>query len=229
MTSEEKRINHAFWSVADGNFSEKDKSALLEHKNDIYTCDLTENAINGLTKGRNGFSIFADSSKSWRQESYRKGHDFTVQGTLGDILAYVAEMSDIKLPKELQHESPGRNLEFFNIRDLCNKLGDFHEIIQDRYLYDGSAITVDDVEEHRASGKDIAISVLDLVNAERKNLVYNHREMQQRLDDSLDLEKAFTVEPKSVGIRATIEANKEKATAKESLEPSKEHSIGDAR
>ena len=34
---------------------------------------------------------------------------------------------------------------------------------------------------------------------------------------------------KSVGIRATIEANKEKAAAKESLKPSKEHTIGDER
>ena len=41
-------------------------------------------------------------------------------------------------------------------------------------------------------------------------------------------EKQF-VEEKSQGIRATIEANKEKAAAKESTKPSKEHSIGDNR
>ena len=74
--------------------------------------------------------------------------------------------------------------------------------------------SIEDVSAHAAKG--------GLFGVEKNNLT--QKEIYVPVEDLDD-----PVEEKSQGIRATIEANKEKAATKEPVKPSKEHAIGDDR
>ena len=76
-----------------------------------------------------------------------------------------------------------------------------------------------------------AFYIRDVCNKFGDLLPINALELFDAPDFSLELdnETTFIIEEKSQGIRATIEANKEKAATKEPTKPSKEHTIGEGR
>lgn len=76
-----------------------------------------------------------------------------------------------------------------------------------------------------------AFYIRDVCNKFGDLLPINTLELFDAPDFSLELdnETTFIIEEKSQGIRATIEANKEKAATKEPTKPSKEHAIGEDR
>ena len=158
-TNEGNRIKEAFWSVLNGDFSEEDKNILLEHWNDAYTYENRTGIDNPLTQGKNMLSIFVNYFQhNARPFEHEEDAGRVFEGTLGEILSFVAENDGTELPVELQ-DADSYNLRVFDVRDC----------------YD------------------------------------------------------FGVEQKSTGIRATIEANKEKAATKEPAKLSKKHTFGEGR
>ena len=163
-TNEDNRIQEAFWSVADGNFSEENKKVLLEHWKDAYTYENRTGIDNPLTRGKNTLSILVNYfERDARPFEHEEDAGRIFEGTLGEMLAFVSENNGTELPVELQ------GADSYNLR-----------VVDIRNFYDWGV-------------------------------------------------EPFTVEEKSQGIRATIEANKEKAATKEPTQPSKEHAIGKDR
>ena len=313
MTNEDDRIKEAFWSVLAGDFSEEDKSILLEHRNDAYTYESRTGIDNPLTQGENALSIFTDYfERSDRPFEYEEDAGRVFEGTLGEILSYVAEMSDTKLPVELQ-DADSYNLRVFDVRDFYDQqpktvkrseddkvLRGFYNAINGKLTQEDKNILlkhqdeiytfewINNAGDPLSKGRNALSHFSSLTRLERQheykdgaacafegklgellafvaeeegaelpkelqyeNVGYNLRafyirdvcnkfgdllpinnlELFDAPDSSLDIddEAAFIIEQKSVGIRATIEANKEKAATKEPVKPSKDHMIGEDR
>ena len=174
-----KEIRKAFNNVIDEDYTDEDIRTIFEHKDEIYTQEVTMDCVDTLSRGRNGYDIFSSLARIDRKRIIDEGFGYFIEGKLIDILNINAVQCSTKhFPAELVAD--GTAAVFIECSDLCYKNGDLCRVIDDRYITK-ETVTADEVEEMKESGKDLHLPVLDLETGIKKTLVYKNEYLS--LDD----------------------------------------------